>query len=229
MASFRTHVSFGIAFGVLGAFSLVGLSTAPEPWSFFCASLFLVSVGAILPDMDSDSGLPFHVTFGSLALIAGGIAFLLASRLAPGEYGTIAIASVLSAAGVWGGVGSLFKRFTRHRGMAHSIPAALFSGLVVFSVTNRFDVSSWDGFLLGVSVSAGYLLHLILDEAYAAINFHGKLFVPNRSLGSALKFFSRSRPINVLLYGSILFLWFGNAEVFRTFALRLFELFLDRE
>lgn len=77
MASFRTHISWGIACGALSVFLLVGSAFAPLSWSFFLFLWLMVTLGAILPDMDSDSGIPFHITFGSLSIIAGGLAFFV--------------------------------------------------------------------------------------------------------------------------------------------------------
>lgn len=216
MASFRTHVSFGVALGVLSVFLLMSVAIAPPSWSFFVLVWLMVTVGAILPDMDSDSGVPFHVTFGSLSLIVGGLVFLVAREEMPGEYLNIAGAVLVSMTIMWGVFGSIFKRFTRHRGMAHSIPAAFLSGLVVFTLAAQLGFDEWRAFLLGVAMAVGYLLHLILDEVYATVNFHGIPFIPNRSLGSALKFFSKSRGINTLVYGALFFFLMGNgAQLFR--------------
>lgn len=212
MANFRTHISFGIAFGVLGVFLLMSSALVPSSWSFFVFIWLMVTIGAILPDMDSDSGVPFHVTFGSLSLIVGGLVYIVAHKHAPQEYISVA-AWVIGAIGfVWVILGSIFKRFTRHRGMAHSIPAAVLSGLCVFSLATRIGFDEWRAFLLGVALMFGYLIHLILDEIYAAVNFHGTLFLPNKALGSALKFFSKSRRINTAVYGGILFFIVGNGH-----------------
>ena len=96
--------------------------------------------------------------------------------------------------------------------MAHSIPAAFLSGLFVFSLAVRMSFDEWHAFLLGIAMVAGYLLHLLLDEVYAAVNFHGTPFVPNAAFGSALKLFSGSRSINIFVYGAIAFFLAGNGE-----------------
>lgn len=216
MASFRTHISFGIACGVLSIFLLMGSALVPPSWSFFVFSWLLVTIGSILPDMDSDSGIPFHVTFGSLSLIAGGLALLVTYQQTPHEYLRIAGWVLGAMICVWSVVGSLFQRFTRHRGMAHSIPAAVLAGLLVFSVASHAGFDEWPAFLLGVAMAFGYLTHLILDEIYAVVNFHGSLFVPNKALGSALKLFSDSWRINLLVYGSIaLFVIVSHGEIIR--------------
>ena len=201
---------------------LTSFAVVPSSWSFFVLVWLLVTIGAILPDMDSDSGVPFHVTFGSLSLIVGGFVFVSGQSRIPHEFGSVAIRAILSMILVWGIVGTIFKRFTKHRGMAHSIPAALLAGLVVFSLAARIGFDDWKAFLLGVAMTFGYLIHLVLDEVYAAVNFHGTMFLPNKALGSALKLFSDHRGITVLVYGAILFVVVGNSERL----LRLSERFL---
>ena len=225
MASFRTHISFGIACGVLSVVLLTSFAVVPSSWSFFVLMWLLVTIGAILPDMDSDSGVPFHVTFGSLSLIVGGFVFLSEQSRTPHEFGSVAIRTILSMVLVWGVVGTLFKRFTKHRGMAHSIPAAVLAGLVVFSFASRVGFDDWKAFLLGVAMTFGYLIHLVLDEVYAAVNFHGTMFLPNKALGSALKLFSEHRGMTILVYGALLFMLVGNSEKLFRLSERFFLIF----
>jgi membrane-bound metal-dependent hydrolase YbcI (DUF457 family) len=220
MASFRTHVSFGIAAGVFAAVALPALSIAGAPGSVLVAVVVL-ALGSILPDMDSDSGIPFHMAFGSLSLVSGALTFMSSYEKTPSDWQGNIIAAVGVSLFVWVVVGYVFKRFTRHRGMAHSIPAALLSGLVTFFVASRLSFSDPEAFLLGVAMISGYLVHLVLDEIWAAVNFHGIPFIPNKALGSALKIFSSSMPSNVVVYGAIAFLLLGNMDRF----LPLFEMF----
>jgi hypothetical protein len=223
MASFRTHISFGIALSIASVFALASFALVPSEWSLFMLVALAVIVGAILPDMDSDSGVPFHVTFGSLALVAGGVALIYALKIAPGDYRIILGAPLLALFVVWIVIGWLFKKFTVHRGMAHSIPAALLSGLIVFSFAVRMGLDAWQAFLVGVALTLGYLLHLILDEVNSVVNFHGTPFVPNKALGSALKMKSNDAFINVAVYGAIVFILLNNGKTLSQFTQKLFE------
>jgi membrane-bound metal-dependent hydrolase YbcI (DUF457 family) len=200
MASFRTHISFGIALGVLGGIALGSFALAPGEWSLYILIALSVVVGAISPDIDSDSGVPFHITFASLSLVAAGLVAIATYRAAPTNYVILVGYPFLAIVTVWGVFGAIFKKFTRHRGMVHSIPAALFAGLVLFSFARIGGFADWDSFLLGAAFSVGYILHLVLDEVCSAVNFHGTLFIPNKALGSALKLFSQNRLITVLTY-----------------------------
>ncbi len=212
MASFRTHISFGIALGVASIFALLSFALVPTEWSFFILVALAVIIGAILPDIDSDSGLPFHITFGPLALIAGGWSFLYVWKYVPGNYWLLIGATVGAMILVWGILGAIFRKFTRHRGMVHSIPAGVLSGLLLFSLASRTGFDEWEAFLLGVSLTLGFILHLILDEVSAAVNFHGTIFIPNKALGSALKLFSKNWGVNILVYVMIGILVLQNTQ-----------------
>jgi membrane-bound metal-dependent hydrolase YbcI (DUF457 family) len=217
MASFKTHISFGIAAGVLGAIALSVLAIADAPGILLIAAVALV-LGSILPDLDSDSGVPFHVAFGSLSLLSGALVFVSSRDENPADWQGSLIIAVGTTIFVWVVVGYVFKRFTRHRGMAHSVPAAILAGLVTFSVASRLSFSDPEAFLLGVAMTAGYAIHLTLDEIWAAVNFHGMPFIPNKTLGSALKIFSSSMFLNAVVYGAIAFLLAGNIDRLRPLA-----------
>ena len=204
MASFRTHVSFGIAFGILSAFAITSLALVPESWSFSVLIGLAVTLGAQLPDMDSDSGLPFHITFGSLSLVTAALSLLYVWQEYPGDYALLIAAPLLALFIVWGVIGTMFKKFTHHRGMAHSVPSAVLAGLLTFSLTTWLEFEDWQAFLLGIAMTLGYLIHLLLDEVWAGLNFHGQLFVPNKAFGSALKFVSHDHRLTAVVYLAIL-------------------------
>lgn len=211
MASFRTHISFGVALGVLGIVALLTSAALNAP-TLLVAVFALATLGSVLPDMDSDSGIPFHVAFGSLTIVAAVLAFTSVYKDAPHNWRVLITSTVGTAVFVWGVVGYLFKRFTRHRGMAHSIPAALLAGLLAFFLASRMYFSDQDAFVLGVALTGGYLVHLILDEVWAAVNFQGTLFIPNKAFGSALKLKSGSTMVNLAVFGVIAFLLAGNVQ-----------------
>ncbi len=214
MASFQTHLSFGIALGVASVGLTIFFNLVPADLSFLALLALLAVVGAILPDMDSDSGVPFHVTFGSLAITAGGLGLWYALRHFPGDYRWIASLPIGAMFFVWVVLGTIFKKLTHHRGIVHSIPAMLLAGLATFSAASLFNYAEWNSFLLGLAIASGYLLHLALDETYAAVNFHGVPFIPNKELGSALKFKSNSMGANAAVYIVLFFLILKNGGTF---------------
>lgn len=211
MASFRTHISFGLGAGILGVIGLVSVAIADAP-AFLIAVFAAVTLGSVLPDIDSDSGIPFNVAFGTLTVVASALTFSSVHRTTNGNIVQDIIWTLGVALFVWFVIGYIFKRFTRHRGMAHSIPAAVLSGLTTFFLASRYAFTDSESFILAVAMVLGFLIHLILDEIYAAINFHGKAFVPNKAFGTALKFGGGSKLVNIAIYGAIIFLAAGNTQ-----------------
>jgi membrane-bound metal-dependent hydrolase YbcI (DUF457 family) len=209
MASFRTHISFGIAAGVLGAGVLSSLIASHAP-GFLITIFAIATLGSVLPDIDSDSGLPFHVAFGSLTLVICAWVFARFYALNPEDLKVTVGYTAAAGVFVWGFVGYLFRRFTVHRGMAHSIPAALLSALATFFLASRFYFSDQEAFILAVAMLVGFLIHLILDEIWALVNFQGTPFIPNKAFGTAIKLFSESGLINFVVYGIIITLIYAN-------------------
>jgi hypothetical protein len=225
MASFRTHFSFGIASGILSAIAVTSLALAPHSFTFSVLIGLAVTLGAQLPDMDSDSGLPFHITFSSLSLVSAILTALYIWQSNPENYSLLVIAPIVVFCFVWGVVGYVFKRFTKHRGLAHSVPASLLAGLITFSFVSWLGFADWQAFLLGIALSLGYLIHLILDEIWAGLNFHGQLFVPNKAFGSALKFTSHNRVLTALMYTAIIGMIFVNFANFKDLTMQLLSAF----
>jgi len=182
-----------------------------------------------MPDIDSDSGMPFHVTFGSLSAMVGITVFAYSLENAQGDYLIIIGYPVATVVFMWVVVGSIFRKFTHHRGMAHSIPAALIAGLATFFIAGKLGFNEWNSFLLAIAMLLGYVLHLMLDEVYATVNFGGLPFLSKSSLGSALKFFSKNKFINLAIYGAIFFLLLGNWERFSAFSHNLTKIIKEAD
>lgn len=211
MASFRTHISFGIGLGIVGIIGIITSAMASDP-SFIIAIFVAATLGSILPDMDSDSSVPFYITFTSLSIVTAVLIFLSAFRQNPKDIFALIAWPLGSLVLVWGALAPLFKRFTKHRGMAHSIPTAVLVGLITFFAAVQLYFTDSNAFLLGVAIAAGFVIHLALDEIYAALNFHGTMFIPNKAFGSALKLKSQSKLINLAVFGAIIFLLAGNTK-----------------
>jgi hypothetical protein len=76
---------------------------------------------------------------------------------------------------------------------------------------------------LSLSLTIGFLLHLVLDEIWAATNFHGTPFIPNKAFGSALKLYSHSRTTNIFTYACLVILIIGNYQTFAVLSAQLFH------
>ncbi len=199
MANFKTHISWGVVLGV-------GVVTAALIYSMFSGVesilwvFFAVLVGSFLPDVDSDNGIPFQILFGLLGAGLAGAAFFSLYQGGQEDLKFLIALPVLVFILVRFGAGYVFKKFTHHRGIFHSIPAAILSGLSTIWFLKLFSITGEKAMFAGLAVIIGYFGHLVLDEIYASVNLQGRLFIPKRSLGSALKFYSSSRPATVLVY-----------------------------
>ena len=205
MASFKTHVSFGTGAGIIACvvafFYSVAGSDLILAWIFF--SIF---VGSVLPDIDSDEGTPLRIVFLIFGSVAAGAGLIYALQNHKDNLYYLAgiplgIFVLIRFAGP-----AVFKKYTRHRGMLHSIPVALIFVLLVFIIADSFSFGQADALLIALGVGAGYFLHLLLDEIKSTVNFNGVVFSPKKSLGSALKLFSRSLASNLFAYSVLILL-----------------------
>ena len=186
MAGFRTHITVSTLCGVgYGAAAVDPLGFQPEA-AVLAAGL--TGVGGMLPDLDSDSGVPVRELSGLAAAI---VPLLLARRLlASGMTHESMLATMaglyflIRYGGAW-----LVRTVSVHRGMFHSIPAMLIAGLVVYLEYRSPDRAV--RLMLGGGVMIGFLSHLILDEIYS-VDFNGIRLRLNKSAGSAVKFISPS-------------------------------------
>ena len=117
------------------------------------------------------------------------------------------------------GVGELFKRFTVHRGMWHSVPACLIAGLLTF-LTHPRDPLMLRMFL-SVAVMLGFTIHLVLDEIWS-VNLSTTKFGLKSSWGTAMKFYDDKIVPNLITYGMLLGL--GAAVCRRSHAHELLRL-----
>ncbi len=173
-----------------------GVSLEATP-VIMCIAAF---IGSFLPDVDSDSGRPFDIVFNLFAFVSGGIAFwfCLQQRALSTLMSFLIPPSVVLS--IRYGIGDLFKRFTRHRGIFHSMPAALIATLLTPVLLKMFRLPSRDMIAISISVGLGYFSHLILDEIYSTVNFEGKHFSPKKSLGTALSLTSPSKTVTLIAY-----------------------------
>ena len=195
MASYRGHLTFagllGVGYGSLSFFEW------HYDWGPALVAAGLTTLGGLLPDLDSDSGVPVRELFGVSAAVAP---FLLFRRVYESCHQSTEQTLVVLAAiylFIRYGLSEIFKRFTVHRGMFHSVPALLIAGLATY-LAYPSDNPRLRLFLAG-AVTLGFLSHLVLDELYS-VDFMGVHVRLNKYAGSALKFASKSWPATLTTY-----------------------------
>ena len=209
MAGFRMHISVSALSGLGYGMATVKLLGHPIETAFLAGAL--TAIGGMLPDLDSDSGVPVRELSGVAAAV---IPLLLYNRIFHTGLNHEAVLAILAAAYLvirYGAV-ALFKRVTVHRGMFHSIPAMFISGLCVYLAYDCRESAQSTRYVLALGVMLGFLSHLILDEIYS-VDLNGLRVKLKSSAGSALKFFSSSITASMVCYGmlgALLYLAYGD-------------------
>jgi len=154
----------------------------------------------MLPDLDSDYGVPLRET---MAFTAATLPMLLVGRFQSLalSYDSMVLVAVGMYLFVRFGVTNAIRRNTVHRGMFHSIPAGLiFAGMTfLLCGANDFPVRL---FKAG-GVIGGFMSHLILDEIYAVEWKRGRWHF-KKSFGTAVKLWGEDPMANFAAYAQLL-------------------------
>jgi membrane-bound metal-dependent hydrolase YbcI (DUF457 family) len=196
MADFKTHITtssvLGAGYAALGAYYGLPIEAALVAGG-------LCGIGGMLPDIDSDSGVPVRETMGFAAAVTP---MLLVDRFQHlgFNYEQMVLAGGTSYLLVRFGIARLLMRYTVHRGMFHSIPALLiFTGLA-------FLICGFGNLHLRYFKAGGVFLgvfsHLVLDEIYAVEWQNGRWRFKS-SFGTALKLWGDSAWSNFSTYAKL--------------------------
>lgn len=200
MAGFKAHITgstmVGVAYGYWGAVH----QNMPIESGLLAAGLCAVS--GMLPDLDSDSGVPVRETsnFASALVPMLMIDRFRALEMTPEEMALAAMLIYLFIRFVLVGI---FKKYTVHRGMWHSLPAAASAGLLAYLVIPC--PSEAIRVYKSVAVTLGFLTHLTMDEIWS-IQMRGGRARLKKSFGTALKFFSNDAWANISTYAKLFLL-----------------------
>lgn len=193
MAAFRQHVTFST---VLGVGYAAGLRYVGIEWVHAALAGALCGVSGMLPDLDSDSGRPVKELFGVLAV---GMPLLFLRRWEGAGFSTEATMLLAAFAyfAIRFGLAWVFRHVTVHRGMFHSLPAAVIAAEAVYLAHNC--PGFYGRLTLAGGVLIGFLSHLLLDEIYS-VDASGLSIRLNKAAGSAMKLFSQSIPATLLTW-----------------------------
>ena len=159
----------------------------------------LCAVSGMLPDLDSDSGIPLRET-SMFASAVVPILMLDRFREMGLSHESMVLATMLIYVGIRFVVVEFFRRFTVHRGMWHSVPAAAAAGLAAYLVMPCPEESL--RLFKTFAIVLGFLVHLVLDEIWA-IEFGFLRFRAKKSFGSALKLFGNNQLANIVVYAQV--------------------------
>ncbi|UOA07562.1 metal-dependent hydrolase [Methylobacter sp. S3L5C] len=184
MANFNTHLSIAITASIGAALIAVNvhLITSPDmPWL-----VFLGTLGGLLPDIDASNSRPVKLLFTVLALMSvAGALQVFKNTYDPYPLLLIVAGTYLFIRHI---VFALFNRLTVHRGVFHSVLAAVFFALLMTCISYHFlRWSILHAWLNGLFIGFGFIVHLLLDELYSVDLSNARM---KNSFGTALKLFS---------------------------------------
>ncbi len=192
MANFTTHIAIGtIVSGALATLTLAADVVAPEN---LVAVTMAGVLGSVLPDIDLKDSRPSRAMFAGLAIFFSfAVLFNAATEFSIAELWLLWLGTLLF---VRYGLHTIFHRISVHRGIWHSILAAIFCS-VTTAIVFRYLLGKPDGvaWLAAAFMFVGYITHLTLDEIYSVDVMDTRI---KSSFGTALKFFDR-RHVNASL------------------------------
>ena len=196
MAGFKTHITTSSMLGVGYAGAGVAMGFSLES-SIIAGGL--CGVAGMLPDIDSDSGIPLRETMGFAAAV---VPMLMLDRLQ--QLGFTYEQLVLATGGLYlfirFGVSKLIAKYTVHRGMFHSIPAALIFAGLAFLICGCSDLQL--RYFKSGAVLLGVMSHLVLDEIYAIEWARGRWRL-KKSFGTAMKLWGKNGWANISAWGKL--------------------------
>ncbi len=181
MANFPQHLYYGLSTSAitsaLGYFQF-GLSRVETGGAFIIGVL-----ASLAPDLDHPASVPGSFLYSWLGVI---IPLAIAPHLPYDGQFRLEHWIVLLASGyilIRHLAALLFAQLTVHRGMFHSIPAALICGEIVFLLFAHLP--NYPRIVISAIALVGYLTHLVADELYS-VDWKGDSLSLKRSSGTAL-------------------------------------------
>ena len=194
MADFKTHLGFATVISA-GAITLVPSSQGLT----FPLLVAIGSVGGMLPDIDSDTSRPTKMLFMYISIMISATLFGIYYNY------SILTAVIMGIVGLFLTmyiVRPVFFKFTKHRGIFHSVPMAMMFGIVLYYFLLEYFSYSF-ALYSGMFLTLGYVTHLALDEIYSVDVMGAEI---KRSFGTAVKIFEKDRKLlYISLYIIILF------------------------
>ncbi|ADU65583.1 metal-dependent hydrolase [Desulfurispirillum indicum] len=188
MAMFDTHLAAGTVMS--GALATLAVTHENVPLSLALGLVLAGTLGSVLPDIDAPQSRPTRVM---LSIFAMALSLLICIRLVSSiPFWALPLLYGICFLGLRVVLESVLQRFAVHRGIIHSIPAALVATTATAVASHTLlGSSALQSWWLALFVLAGFLIHLVMDEVYA-VNISGAKL--KRSFGSALKLYGEPFP-----------------------------------
>jgi membrane-bound metal-dependent hydrolase YbcI (DUF457 family) len=211
----QSHVTFSVSIGL--AYALGGVfifNFLPE--HAVLASVIVIIAG-MLPNIDSKGGASAREMGGLLAAISPIVLIEFFPGLKAGGIARIALLVVCCYLITRMVVVRALERFTVHRGIFHSIPAAILTFEVVYLLF--WDLYWKERLFIAIAALVGFLSHLILD-ALTNLDLLGRAFGKGERKPAVLKFTGKTLGSTVAMYISVVVLgWFIAIDIYPSLSL----------
>lgn len=184
MANFNTHLGFSTV--VVSAVSAIAVKlrlfeVTEAPWY-----ILIGIIGGMLPDIDSDNSKPVKRLFFFLSILSCiAVWRFFKDCLITDQLIVILLASYFLVRYV---IFFFFQKMTVHRGIFHSLLAAVFFGLSITCLSYYYlKFNTLHAWYNGIFLSIGFVVHLCLDEIFSVDLNNGRM---KKSFGTALKMFN---------------------------------------
>ncbi len=200
MGNYRQHITFASALGVLysaAAFLMMGVH-----WFYGTVATLLATLGGLLPDLDSSSGVELKGFTGILGVLAAVAVWDSFGKVDPPPIFEVHLwAMVLAFVLVRHGLRRVLSRLAKHRGISHSLPTCAAWGLATY----LYYPSPYHGLrvLMALAVAVGFFSHLLLDEI-CSVDLKGARV--NKAFGTAIKLWAPSAWTTLAMYGLLSYL-----------------------
>jgi LexA-binding, inner membrane-associated putative hydrolase len=200
LGNYRQHITFA---GVLGiAFGWATYLLAGIHWIYGSVAALLATLGGLLPDLDSDSGVELKGFTGILGVIAAVTVWQAMGKIDPPPVFEFHIwAAILAFIAVRHGLRRVLSHLTKHRGISHSVPTCAVWG----ALTYLYYPSDYQQIrmAMALAVMLGFFSHLLLDEI-CSVDLRGARV--NKAFGTAIKLWSQSSWATVIMYALLSYL-----------------------
>lgn len=186
MAAFKVHLASGIVTGfcVAGSASFfAGLSPLETATVFICGT-----TGALLPDLDSDTGKPLALLFQLISVLIPVLLYPYTKLFFETSTPFLLCYFTSFYLMINYGICQIIKKLTKHRGIMHSVPFSILCGEIAFLLLYESGLKL--AFTGSIAVFSGCIVHLLLDELNSISLKFGFILVLKNSSGSAFKLFS---------------------------------------
>lgn len=210
MANYQSHFSFATVVSV--GYACVGIFALHVYAEQILLAAVIVVIAGMLPDIDANDGEPVK-EFG--ILISAIVPIILLETfptLKAGGVSRIALVVICCYVVTRLSILHMLRSWTTHRGLIHSIPAAIIVFELVYLLF--WDLYMQERLYLGCAALVGYLSHLLVD-AYGNFDIVGKATGKAKPGTPVLKFFGKSASSTIAIYTCVIALgWFVAKDIF---------------